>query len=276
MSRVPPLALIAGQGRLPEVLAERLRAEGREVIYCAYHDAAPGAVTPDLTFRLETMGSLLRALGKRGATEACFAGGIRRPKLDPRALDLATVPLLGRFASALGKGDDGALRVVLGLFEERGMTVRAAHEILPDLLPPAGVLGRVTPDEDARADAARAAEIVSALGRADVGQGCVVARRQALAIEAMPGTDWMLATLRDRPEGLPAGGVLYKAPKPVQDRRVDLPTIGPDTIRAAQAAGLTGVALAEGGVMILDRPATIQAADEAGLFLWVRPTGELG
>lgn len=273
---MPPLALIAGQGRLPEVLAERLRAEGREVIYCAYHDAPPGAVAPDLTFRLETMGSLLKALGKRGATEACFAGGIRRPKLDPRALDLATVPLLGRFVSALGKGDDGALRVVLGLFEERGMAVRAAHEILPDLLPPAGVLGRLAPDEDARADTARAAEIVSALGRADVGQGCVVARRQALAIEAMPGTDWMLATLRYRPEGLPAGGVLYKAPKPVQDRRVDLPTIGPDTIRAAQAAGLTGVALAEGGVMILDRPATIRAADEAGLFLWVRPTGEVG
>jgi DUF1009 family protein len=270
----PVLALVAGQGRLPEILAETLRAEGREVVYCAYHDAAVGAVAPDITFRLETLGGLLKQLRKLGATEVCFAGGLRRPRLDPKAVDLATMPLVPRFLSALGKGDDGALRVVLELFESRGMKVRAAHEILPTLLPEAGVPTRVQPETADRADAARAEEIVAALGTADVGQGCVVARRQALAIEAMPGTDWMLASLAGRRDGLPEGGVLYKAPKLRQDRRVDLPAIGPATIRAAAGAGLRGVVIAAGGVMVLDLVATLEAADAAGIFLWVRREGE--
>ncbi|PRY26652.1 hypothetical protein CLV78_101753 [Aliiruegeria haliotis] len=264
------LALIAGQGRLPQLVAETVRAEGREVIYCAYHDAPPGALEPDLVFRLETLGGLLRKLQKRGASEVCFAGGIRRPKLEPSKLDLATAPLVPKFLSALGKGDDGALRVVLELFESRGMAVRAAHEIIPGLLPAEGVLGQVQPSDDDRQDAARAADIVRTLGALDVGQGCVVSRRQALAIEAMPGTDWMLSTLAANREGLPDGGVLLKGPKPNQDRRVDLPAIGPDTMRAAARAGLRGVAIVAGSVMVLDRDEATAEADRLGLFLWAR------
>ncbi|WP_116132030.1 LpxI family protein [Tropicimonas sp. IMCC34043] len=267
------LALIAGEGRLPQILAERLRAEGRDMAVCAY---APEGGVPegaDLAFRLETLGSLLKKLQKRGATEVCFAGAIRRPKFDPKKLDLATAPLVPRFLSALGKGDDGALRVVLELFESRGMTVRGAHQILPELLPQAGVPTIAQPDEAAKADAARAEAIVSALSVADVGQACVVARRQALAIEAMPGTDRMLASLaRDR-AGLPEGGILYKAPKAGQDRRVDLPVIGPETIEGAATAGLSGVVIEAAGVMVLDHRAVIAAADAAGLFLWVREAG---
>ncbi len=264
------LALIAGQGRLPELLAETAHQQGRDIVYCAFHDAPAGAVTPDIVFRMETLGTLLRKLRARKVTEVCLVGGIHRPKFDPFKLDLASLRLVPRFLSALGKGDDGALRAVLGLFEENGMTVRGAHEILPSLVPGAGVLSRVQPGKADRADAARGAEIVAAMGQADVGQACVVARRQALAIEAMPGTDWMLASLRDRAEGLPEGGLLYKAPKPGQDRRVDLPAIGPATIRGAAAAGLRGVVIEAGGVMILDRDDTVAAADAARLFLWVR------
>lgn len=267
------LALIAGQGQLPGLLAERLRAAGRAVTVCAY---APDGALPagaDLSFRLETLGTLLKQLRKRGATEVCFAGAIARPRFEPKKLDLATAPLVPRFMAALGKGDDGALRAVLDLFEQRGMAVRGAHEILPELLPETGVLTRAQPDDAARADAVRAEAIVAALGAADVSQGCVVSRRQALAIEAMPGTDRMLAGLaRDR-AGLPEGGILYKAPKAGQDRRVDLPAIGPDTVAGAQAAGLSGIVIAAQGVMVLDRARTVAVADDAGLFLWVREAG---
>lgn len=266
------LALIAGEGRLPELLAERWRDAGRELMVCAYAGAA-GGPTPDLSFRLEGLGGLVRKLRRSGVTEICMAGSITRPKLHPLRLDFATLLLVPRLVRALGKGDDGALRELIALFEENGMAVRAAHEILPDLLPEPGVPTRAQPGTDDRKDAARGEAIVAAMGAADVGQACVVARRQALAIEAMPGTDWMLASLKDRPDGLPDGGLLFKAPKPGQDRRVDLPTIGPETIRAAGAAGLRGVVIEAGGVMLLDREEALEAADAAGLFLWVRPRG---
>ncbi|MFV0360105.1 LpxI family protein [Tropicimonas sp.] len=264
------LALIAGRGRLPELLAGQVRREGRGLVYCAFHDTPPGPVAPDIVFRLETLGSLVRQLRRRGVDEVCLAGGIRRPRLNPLRLSLASLPLIPRFVAALRQGDDGALRAVLELFEENGMKVRAAQEIMPSLLPDAGVLTRARPDASDRADAARGAEIVAAMGQADVGQACVVAHCQALAIEAMPGTDWMLASLAGRRDGLPGGGLLYKAPKPTQDRRVDLPAIGPGTVAGAVAAGLRGVVIEAGGVLVLDLKETVAAADAAGLYLWVR------
>jgi len=102
----------------------------------------------------------------------------------------------------------------------------------------------------------------------DIGQACVVQSHQALAIEGIYGTDWMLRSLTTRPDD--GGGVLFKAPKPGQDRRVDLPAIGPDTIVAACAAGLSGVVIEAGGVMVLDQSGVLAECDRLGLFLWLR------
>ena len=265
-------ALIAGQGRLPELLVERSRAAGTALLVCGYAEA-PGSIEPDIPFHLERLGGLVRELRRRGVQEICMAGAVRRPRLSLRRLDWATILLLPRLLRGLGKGDDGALRELIALFEENGMSVRGAHEILPDLLPPLGVLTRMHPRASDHRDAARGEAIVAARGAADIGQACVVAAGQALAIEAMPGTDWMLASLAGARAGLPAGGILFKAPKPGQDRRADLPAIGPGTIRAAAEAGLRGVVIEAGGVMVLDREEVVAVADAAGMFLWVRPKG---
>jgi DUF1009 family protein len=91
--------------------------------------------------------------------------------------------------------------------------------------------------------------------------------------------DWMLdsadALLGSAADWLSNGaalgtGFLYKAPKPGQDRRADLPVIGPGTAQAVAAAGLSGIVIEAGGVMVLDRASTLDALDTAGLFLWVR------
>ena len=118
----------------------------------------------------------------------------------------------------------------------------------------------------------RAEQVVVTLGPADVGQACVTLKGQVIAIEAGFGTDWMLDSLKSRPDQ--GGGLLYKAPKPDQDRRIDLPAIGPGTVRNAKAAGLYGIVIEAGGVMLLDREETLAEAEAAGIFLWVRPAGE--
>jgi len=190
-------------------------------------------------------------------------------------LSITWLTLAPRILPALKAGDDATLRMVLDIFDEAGFAVRAAHEIAPELLPPAGVLTRAQPGSRDRKDAARAAAIVAALSAVDVGQGAVVAGGLALGVEALPGTDRMLAQVAAlpadlRPDPAAARGVLFKGPKVGQDRRVDLPVIGPDTVAGAAGAGLSGIAIAAGGVMVLDRVDVIAAADDAGLFLWVR------
>ncbi|MEM9342636.1 MAG: UDP-2,3-diacylglucosamine diphosphatase LpxI [Pseudomonadota bacterium] len=259
------LALIAGEGALPTAIHQAVD----DVLVCEMKGFPSGLPDP-LVFEVERLGSFLRDLRKRGVTEVCFAGAVRRPKVDMKRIDLRTAPLVPRVMKAMGQGDDGLLRVVIGLFEEQGMAVRGAHELVPSLLPEAGILTEAQPGERDESDADRAAEVQAALAAADVGQACVVAKGQALAVETLGGTDWMLRTLaQGRPEG-PDGGVLYKAPKAGQDRRIDLPVVGPGTVQGASDAGLSGIVIEAGGVMVLEREATVAAADAKGLFLWVR------
>lgn len=281
--------LVAGRGRLPHLLAGAVPG----LHLAALEGFAPDRLGPVETFRVETLGTFIAGLAARGVRRVCFAGGVRRPDFDPRRVDAATLPLLPRLAAAMGQGDDAGLRVVLALFEEAGIAPVGAHELLPSLLPEAGMLAGEAGDE-VRADAARAAGIVAALGAADVGQSCIVARGQALAVEAAPGTDWMLASVAAARRGAaatpgaatvtstdgppepdwfaasPRGGVLFKGPKPGQDRRVDLPAIGPESVIRAAAAGLDGIVVEADGVMLLDRAEAVERARAHGLFLWVR------
>jgi UDP-2,3-diacylglucosamine hydrolase len=263
-------AIIAGQGRLPAALAAGM---AEPPLVAALDGFSPEALTVDLTFRVERLVPFLRALDRDGVRQVIFAGAVTRPRLDPALLDEATASLLPRIMAALAAGDDATLRVVIELFEEFGFIVVGVETVAPDLLPGAGVLaGGVTPRDEA--DAARAAEIVTALGAVDVGQGAVVAQGLCLGVEALPGTDVLLSQVADvgalRPDPVRGRGVFYKAAKPDQDRRIDLPTLGPETLRGAAAAGLGGVAFQAGSVICLDLTEMKRLAGELGLFLWAR------
>jgi UDP-2,3-diacylglucosamine hydrolase len=291
------LALIAGRGQLPGHI---LAAHGAPVLVTALEGFAPDHLTPDMTFRVERLGSFIADLKACGVTEICMAGAIGRPKLDPAMIDAATMPLVPRMMQALGQGDDGALRVVIALFEEAGFTIRAAHEICPDLLMAEGVPTRAQPGPQHEGAARLGMATIAEMGRSDTGQACVIRRGDVLAREGADGTDAMLArlgsgasaadpdpltwgftTLTDaattaldwlggREAADHSGAILCKAPKPQQDRRVDLPTIGPGTAMRAADAGLDGIVIEAGGVFVLDQPAVLRILDEKGLFLWVR------
>ena len=176
---------------------------------------------------------------------------------------------------AMAAGDDATLRVVIALFEEFGFTVVGVEAVAPALLPGPGVLAGTITDRD-KADAARAAEIVAALGRGGRGAG------RGRGAGPVPGGRGAAGDGRDagrgcraeaRPAARPCAGrgvCVYKAAKPGQDRRIDLPTIGPDTLRAVAAAGLGGVAFQAGAVICLDLAEMQRLAGDLGLFLWAR------
>jgi DUF1009 family protein len=178
--------------------------------------------------------------------------------------------MVPRLLAAMGQGDDATLREVLAIFEESGFALKGVAEIAPHLVPGPGVYAGTIGPQDEK-DAARAEAIVAALGAVDVGQACVVAGGLCLAVEALPGTDAMLGFVAQIPAALrPVKGLVYKAPKPTQDRRVDLPALGVQTIRNAAAAGLGGLCWQAGGVICLDLPACQAEAEALGLFLWAR------
>ncbi|SHI30080.1 LpxI family protein [Wenxinia saemankumensis] len=258
------IALIAGRGDLPSALLERLAARGQVPLVRALEGNAPD-LPPDVpvrSFRLETLGTLIEELRAAGVDRLCMAGAIDRPALDPARIDAATAPLVPRLAGALGAGDDGALRAVIAVFEEAGLTILAAHEIAPDLLVSPGRQGAAMPGPEAEADIEAGLACLVEMGAADSGQACLVRDGTVIAREDAAGTDAMLAAAGEVP-----GAVLVKGPKPGQDRRVDLPVIGPGTARGAVRARLAGIAVVAGGTMLLRREEALAVLDASGLWL---------
>lgn len=275
------LAIVAGSGILPRLIAEDRAARGAPYVIVAMEgvdlDWIGGHPVVEAAF--EKPGRLFSDLRARGCGAVTMAGGMKRPELNPMRFDLKMMRLAPKIMTGLKAGDDSTLRMVAGILEAEGLTLRAPHEILKDLLAPSGVLTQARPDLGATQDADRAEAIVAALGAVDVGQGAVVAQGVCLAVETIQGTDSMLASVAATPVGLrpdpsKGAGVLFKGPKPGQDWRVDLPSIGPGTVAAAAGAGLAGIAFRAGGVLLLGRDETVAAADAAGLFLWGREAGE--
>lgn len=264
-----PLGIIAGGGGLPLRVAEAVAAAGRPVVVAVlegHGDAAAFAAYSSRTFRWGLMATMLEWLKGQGVRQLVLAGTVARPSILSLRPDAAGVKLLARFGRAAFNGDDSILRAVMKVLAEDGFEVLGAQQVLGGLLPPAALLAGPEPDDLARADIQRGLAVCRALGAVDVGQGCVVQQGLVLAVEAIEGTDAMLARAgglrRDGP-----GGVLVKALKPGQSRLADLPTIGPRTVDNAAAAGLRGLAFEAGGTILLERDATIARANAAGIFL---------
>ena len=239
-----------------------IRFEGTEAPWANGYE---GAVAP-----YEKPGRLLAALRKAGCERLCLAGGMTRPRLNPLRFDAKLISLAPKALNLLRKGDDEMLRGFAALVEAEGFRLIAAQDVLAGLLAPLGPVSPRAPGPEEEADAARAAAIVAALGPMDVGQGAVVSAGLCLGIETLGGTDLLLGQVAALPAGLRAapGGVLYKGPKPGQDRRMDLPAIGAETLRRAAEAGLAGVAVAAGGALILGREEVAAEAERLGLTIW--------
>jgi DUF1009 family protein len=263
------LGILAGGGPLPGRVAAAAQAAGREVFLVGlegHADAAVLAPYPHGWARLGAAGRILALLRAHHCRDVVLVGPVRRPSLLDLRPDAEGARLLARIGRAAFGGDDGLLAAIVRVLAEEGFAVLGAHEVLTEAVAPRGTLGRHAPDAQALADVARGVAVARALGAVDVGQGCVVQQGIVLAVEAVEGTDAMLARAARLVRPGP-GGVLVKLVKPGQERRADLPTIGPATVRAATAAGLRGLAVEAGGTLVTDRATLVAAADAAGLFL---------
>ncbi len=274
------IGLIAGGGDLPKHVRAAADDAGNLATMIALDPFAseldfPGAER----LRLGQFGKMIKRLKAANCTHVCFAGIVKRPDFKRLKPDLKAMRHLPGTIRAASQGDDALMRHVLGLFEQEGFQIISPQEVCEDLMLTEGLAGQVPMTEAHRHDALMACKIAAAIGALDIGQGAVVARGVTLAVEAQEGTDAMLMRLLNLPPELRGTsservGVLAKLIKPNQDIRVDLPTLGPETVRNAIEAGLAGIVAEAGGAFIIDRKETIRLADEGGLFLAGLPKAE--
>jgi UDP-2,3-diacylglucosamine hydrolase len=269
-----PVAIICGGGSFPAAVADAVVRRGRRPVMFGIKGWADPAVIERYTHHWIALGQAGRFFHLAHAEhcrDVLFIGTLLRPALTQIRLDWRTICLLPRAVKFFRGGDDRLLSGVAGVAESGGLRVIGVQDVAPEIFVPAGVLGRYRPSERDNADIARALALISAIGPFDVGQAVVVADNHVLGVEAAEGTDNLLKRIADlRQQGRitarPGTGVLVKAPKPGQDRRFDLPSIGPQTIENASRAGLAGVAVTAGSTIIAEAEEVKAAADRAKIF----------
>jgi len=275
VQQASPLAIIAGGGSVPVAVAQAVERSGRRVVLFPVRGWADPAAVEKFTHHwlaLAQAGRFLRLARAEGCRDIVFVGTALRPPFRSLRMDWLTLRLLPRILRAYRGGDDHLLSSIARGFEDYGFRVLGAHEVAPEILMPEGPIGSLRPSERDQADIARALALLTATGPFDIGQAAVVAENNVLAVEAAEGTDAMLGRIADlRAAGriaAPSGtGVLVKAPKPQQDRRFDLPAIGPRTVDETARAGLAGIAVVAGGSIVAQPAALATAADKAKIFV---------
>ncbi|MEP5367086.1 UDP-2,3-diacylglucosamine diphosphatase LpxI, partial [Parvibaculum sp.] len=269
------LGIAAGSGPLPVAIAKAATDEGREVFIVGIEGAASADIEafPHAWVRIGALGEFLRLLKREGCEDIVLIGGIKRPDLSKLGLDMTAMKILPRLAGWMKEGDDGLLRGLSQFLEkDHGFRLVGAHEIAASLLAPEGILTSVSPSPQDENDIDIAARAALAIGALDIGQGAIACRGIVLALEAVEGTDAMLARVAGLPNNIRGSetkrqGVLVKLSKPGQERRVDMPTIGVETVERAAVAGLAGIAVEAGGTLIADIESVARAANAKGLFV---------
>ncbi|WP_244277607.1 LpxI family protein [Mesorhizobium erdmanii] len=283
---LPPdakVGIIAGGGSLPVEVAQGLAAHGYPPFVLLMEGEADRQ--QDLrryehgSLALEQIGSLVPTLKRHGITHLVLAGEIkRRPQLAKIRPSLGLLSIVPSVIMALARGDDGLLKVVTRGLEKRGIKVIGAHEVVPELAAGEGTLTSTGPQQSDWRDIEAARQAAKAIGALDIGQAAIAIGGRAIALEGIEGTSGLLERTRElRSHGRIAGktrGVLVKCAKPGQELRADLPSIGPQTVEAAHAAGLAGIAVEAGRSLILEGPATLSRANELGLFIVGLPAAE--
>jgi DUF1009 family protein len=278
-----PLAMICGGGTLPLAVAESVARRGRDLVLFPISGHAEPAVVGRYRhhwLRMGQFGAFTRLARAAGCRDVVWIGGLVRPTLWSLRPDFLAIKLLPKIIRAYRGGDNHLLTGVSALFEEQGFHLIGAHEVAPEILVPEGALGRVGTSERDREDIAFGFGYLRASGAFDIGQAAVVAGRRILAVEAAEGTDQMVARVAELRAsgriGVSAGtGVLVKAPKPGQDQRFDLPSIGPRTVTGVSRAGLAGIAVVSDKTVIADAESVVREADRAGIFVVGVPVGSI-
>jgi DUF1009 family protein len=275
MAENGPLAIICGGGSLPFAVAEAVAKRGRRPVFFAirgWADPQRVALYPHHWVALGQFDRFCRFARREGCRDVVLIGSLVRPAVWRIRPDLTTVRLLPRILRLFRGGDDHLLSGVAAILEEHGFRLIGAHEIAPEILMPEGALGRQHPSDRDQADIARGFALLAATSPFDIGQAVVVADGRVLTVEAAEGTDLMLARIVElRHTGRIAvasgRGVLVKAAKRGQDRRVDLPSIGPRTVEGVARAGLAGIAVIAGSTVVAEPELIATAADRERVFV---------
>jgi len=266
--KTPKLAIIAGNGNIPFYLLEECERQGKDyclIIIEGHGQELANKYKVDFTVSLSKMGKAIKFVKDLEIRDILMVGGINRPSIKNIIPDLWTAKFLAKISTNIS-GDNSILSNLTKSLENEGFKILAPENIIPSLLCPTGILGNHKPNTENKKDILDGFKIAKTLGSNDIGQSLVIENGLVLAVEAAEGTDSMIiraASLKKEEKG----GVLIKIIKPQQDKRIDRPVIGINTLKAIKDAGFEGVAIESNEILIINFNEVISYANDEGLFI---------
>jgi len=268
------LAIVAGSGDLPKKIVEYCKKHHLDFRVIQFEGVELNWLKnlPVLSAKYEKPNSLFSSLKEIGCNQVVFAGSMKRPKLNPIKFDIKFLKIASKLLPALRSGDDAILKIIADIFEKEGLEILSADQILKNLFVPEGVLTIIKPTNNDLSDIKRGFEIIHYISNIDIGQACIVGQGLCLGIETIQGSDELIKFagtnkhkyLYDECGGK---GVFVKSPKINQDNRIDVPSIGVETIKNLADAGFSGLAIKADSVQIIDKDDCIDLANQLGVFI---------
>lgn len=262
------LCVIAGGGILPRKLADNFDPSGDRIFFLAFRNVTDPEVVAGRHHEWLELGEVQKAIDamhRNNVDKVVMAGPIQRPALSSLALDIRALQMLAK-GGLKAFGDDGLLSLVAKEIEKEGIKVIGIEQILPGVLTKEGLLAGPAPTKISWDDIKRGLQVLNSLGPCDVGQSIAVQEGIVLAIEAIEGTDQMIERAGSLQRNV-SGPILIKISKTNQDKRVDLPTAGLETVNNAIRSGFQGLALEANNSLLLDKDRVLEIAEKNSFFV---------
>lgn len=258
--------IIAGSGLLPISLADIFIKQGKDCYIAALEGEANSISYKNYShrfFKIGMIGSIINYFHKYNVKNILIVGGIKRPNLRSVKVDLVGSKLIARILKQKFLGDDTILTIIINFLEEYGFKIISSYDILTMNNK---LIAETEPSEGDLTDIELGVKLLDSIGDIDVGQSVIVEDGYIIGIEASEGTDNLIkrcASLRKKA----TGGVLIKMMKNTQDVRIDLPTIGQETINNLAVYGYNGLAIQKNRVIIIEPEITYELANKYRLFI---------
>tara|TARA_R110002072_G_scaffold42064_19_gene118440 strand:- start:23446 stop:24447 length:1002 start_codon:yes stop_codon:yes gene_type:complete len=270
-----PIGLIAGGGDLPIFIARGLKEMGHEVhglgLHLQYDSELPALCTSFRDVGLLRMRSWGNRLNKMGVHHAIMVGRVDKAKLMHQKWKL--IKNIPDITTAVAwykhlrhdRRSHAVLKVIADELDRNGVSLIDSTFPITNQLSEPGVMTSTKPSANQRADIEFVWPLLTELLRLDIGQSLTVRDRDVISVEAVEGTDRMI----ERTGNLcrRGGWTLVKGARAQHDRRSDVPTVGLETLEMLHKHGGSCLAIAAGDVIMLDRFAMLERADELGISI---------
>ncbi len=264
------LGLIVGESSLPNYVINKLLKKNIEFlildltksnIYKRYKNS--------YSLKITELGKAISILKKNNCKNVIFIGKVERPDISLLKFDTKALFYLPRLFSAFKKGDGNILKEIIKIFKENKLNVVNSMKFTPELIFKDKSINKLKINNTDKSSISKGIKIIKSLSKFDIGQSVIINNGYVLAIEGPEGTDVTIkrSLHLSKKYKLKNKSILIKFPKANQDLRIDLPTIGFDTIKNCIKANIKGIAVKRSQNIILDKDKIINLVKKNNFFI---------